>query len=125
MTTRWSVTVSDGKTQGTARTSTSPEVSFHSAAVTPTARWAARLDEAVGVDGREDRRRRRPAHRVVAGRDARLDPDRLPRRRGRRARAGGEARAPEQCGRSGHAPRAPTRRCRETGTSGAGKITPH
>src|SRR2546422_3741565 len=39
MTTRWSMTVSDGKTQGTARTSTSPEVSFHSTDVTPTARW--------------------------------------------------------------------------------------
>jgi len=33
------MTVSDGKTQGTAWTSTSPEVSFHSADVTPTARW--------------------------------------------------------------------------------------
>src|SRR2546428_10965068 len=98
MTTRWSMTVSDGKTQGTARTSTSPEVSFHSADVTPTARWAARLDEAVGVDGREDRRRRRPAHRVVAGRDARLDPHPLPRRRGRRARAGGGAPGPGQGG---------------------------
>src|SRR5262249_14256580 len=32
----------------------------------------ARLDEAVGVDGREDRLRRRPAHRVVTGGDARL-----------------------------------------------------
>ena len=33
------MTVSDGKTQGTARTSTSSEVSFQSADVTPTARW--------------------------------------------------------------------------------------
>jgi hypothetical protein len=32
------MTVSDGKTQGTARASTSLEVSFHSADVTPTAR---------------------------------------------------------------------------------------
>jgi hypothetical protein len=39
MTTRWSVTVNDGKTQGSARTSTSPEVSLQSADVRPIARW--------------------------------------------------------------------------------------
>jgi hypothetical protein len=50
--------------------------------------------------------------------DARLDPDRLPRRGGRRTRAGGEAEAREQCERGDHAPRAHTRCCRKSVTSG-------